>query len=843
VKYVAEVSRDVVYQTRTDGVIEWVQPTVQFQLGWTAEEMLGSIALHAAAGPAEQILQTLPRWDGPPGSGALAGTAIATGRAQRSADLHRPELAAWEPDIDRFELRSALSIPVRRHGDVVGVLAVASQDQQAFDDQAEVLLENLAADLGYGLGRLHDREQLAVALERDAEQGRRLRSTLDSLLDPFIALGAVRDESGRLVDLRYDDANEAALRYNGRTRPELIGRTVLELYPNQLDEGPMRQYFHCIETGEPVVLEDYAYDNTVLAGTRRYDISAVRSGDGVALTWRDVTERFAAQERLAASEERYRTLVEHMSDVVWETLEDGTFGWVSESMQRVLGWQPDELVGRSTLELIHEDDRPRAARNRDAVSLGLTVRDEVRLLGKDGAFKWMSLTAQLTRRRGGDVRIVAVRDIDAEVMGRAELDYASRHDPVTGLITRTVILQRLQAMIDDGTAVTVLKIGVDGLTRINESLGHEAGDALLATVAARVLDLAADEHVARGSGDEIILLGVGHAGGQEAEALADAVRAAARLPVTIEGHTVVPTVSVGIAVSGDEQDAERLIGAAGIAMRAAKGVGPDRSAFVDPELAAQARNRLALEVELREALSEGQLQPWFQPVVNLATEEIVGYEALVRWIKPDGRVLAPDAFMAVAERGALVIELDRSVLHQCLIAMRRIPSRRHVAVNVSAASIASNTFVDQVLAALASAGTDPSRLHLEITETVLVSDVGAVADNMRRIAALGVHWYVDDFGTGYSSIAHLRDLPISGLKLDRSFTAGIGSGDATSVRLAQALAGLATGLGLDTVAEGVETDEEAAYLQAQGWTHGQGWLYGKAEPMPAHAVRGADLEG
>ncbi len=960
-RYVAEVSRDVVYQTRVDGVIEWVQPTVSFQLGYQPEEMIGTtamsyvhpddlpmasrlrltvyegeelddipcrfrlkdgtyrrclvrarpvrdvdgritgsvialreagaaeaslralatllaantemvratddaelldamcrtivatggydlawygskepdgtIAVLASAGRAEDILGRVPRWDGPPGTGALAGTAIATGEPQRSHDLHRPELAGWAPDIDRFELRSALSIPVRRHGDVVGVLAVASQDLQAFDDQAEVLLENLAADLGYGLGRLNERALLFQVQERDAERGRRLRGVLDAQLDPLVVLAPERDEGGRIVELRYVEANQAAVTYNRVTYDELVGRTFAAVHPLLRTNGLSDRYAAVIDTGVPVVLDDYAYENPNLDGDeRRYDIRAVKSGDAVALTWRDVTDRFAEQARLVQSEERYRTLVEHMSDVVWETREDNTFGWISESVHRVLGWLPEELVGRSTLDLFHADDAQRASRNRDAVRLGLTVRDEVRLLTKDGQSKWVALTAQRTRRATGPVRIVAVRDIDAEVRSRSELDYAARHDPVTGLITRTVILQRLQALVDAGTPCVVLKVGIDGLARINESLGHGAGDAVLASTAMRILDVVPDEYVARGSGDEIIALGIGVEGGRDAEGLADLIRDAARRPITVEGHDVVPTVSVGINIASDGADGERLLGEAGIAMRAAKGFGPDHSAFVDPDLAAQARSRVALEGELREALAAGELQPWFQPVVDLVTAEVVGYEALVRWIKADGRVLGPDGFMPVAERGALVLDLDRTVLDRSVEALQRIPSRRFIAVNVSAASIASAAYVDHVLRTLAYAGVSPARLHLEITETVLVSDTSIVAVNMRRLADLGIRWYVDDFGTGYSSIAHLRDLPIAGLKLDRSFTAGIGSGDATSVRLAQALAGLAAGLGLDTVAEGVETDEEAAYLQAQGWVHGQGWLYGKAEPVPLHAV-------
>jgi EAL domain-containing protein (putative c-di-GMP-specific phosphodiesterase class I) len=293
-------------------------------------------------------------------------------------------------------------------------------------------------------------------------------------------------------------------------------------------------------------------------------------------------------------------------------------------------------------------------------------------------------------------------------------------------------------------------------------------------------------------------------------------------------------VSVGIATSGTtgSRDAEHLISTAGTAMREAKQQGPDRTAFVDAALEGAAARRLAVEGLLRLAIPRGELRPWFQPVVAIGSGQVIGYEALVRWFRPDGTIVQPNDFLPVAERSALIVDLDRSILRQSVAALRTLPRGQHVAVNASAASLGDPTYPALVEELLAESGVAPGRLVLEITETALLQGLRDVRTTVERLAAVGIRWYVDDFGTGYSSIAHLRDLPVAGLKLDRSFTVGIGEGDATCIRLAQALAGLADGLGLDTVAEGIETEEEEAYLSAQGWRHGQGWLYGKAAPLP-----------
>ncbi len=229
---------------------------------------------------------------------------------------------------------------------------------------------------------------------------------------------------------------------------------------------------------------------------------------------------------------------------------------------------------------------------------------------------------------------------------------------------------------------------------------------------------------------------------------------------------------------------------------------------------------------IREALRAEQFLPWFQPVVSMQDGSIRAYEALARWER-DGRVVPPVEFIPVAESTDLIVALDRFILRRGL---QWVPGGVHLGVNVSAATLSSPDLADVVHAEVTTAGFDPQRLNLEVTETALLRPTRVVKDNMRQVAELGVRWWVYDFGTGYSSIAHLRDLPIHGLKLDRSFSAGLPD-DATCRRLALGLVGLARGLGLGTIAEGVETAEQAAVLAEQGWELGQGWLYGRPAPL------------
>jgi len=229
------------------------------------------------------------------------------------------------------------------------------------------------------------------------------------------------------------------------------------------------------------------------------------------------------------------------------------------------------------------------------------------------------------------------------------------------------------------------------------------------------------------------------------------------------------------------------------------------------------------------------VHPWFQPIVSLENRKIRGYEALARWRRGDDTFVYPDDFIPIAEHTGLIVELDQTILWQALTSAADLPPDTHMAVNVSAATLLHHSLLSQVTSALAHTRVNPTRLHLEVTETSLFQLTDEVLSAMLELREIGVTWWVDDFGTGYSSVAHLRDLPVQGLKLDRSFTAAI-DGRGEGEQLPRGLIGLAHGLGLDTVAEGVETAEQAAVLWRQRWDCGQGYFFGRPQATPVLTI-------
>ncbi len=418
----------------------------------------------------------------------------------------------------------------------------------------------------------------------------------------------------------------------------------------------------------------------------------------------------------------------------------------------------------------------------------------------------------------------------------SELDHSQRHDAITGLAVRSLTLARIRQALDrqagTGAILAVLSIGVDGLTPVNDALTHAGGDQLIAFLAGRIVRAIGEpDRVGRGTGDEFIVLLSDLTSAAEAAQMAERILVACRAPITIGGQPIDPTVSIGIATTAAGALPDELLRDASLAMRQAKARGRNCFALLDNALATEAHTRLLFAAEIQRGLVMEEFAAWFMPIVSFASGEVTGYEALARWVRPDGLEVGPAEFLPCAERRGLIVRIDRLVLRQALATLSRLPDGLTMAVNVSAASLAQPDVAQLVAGALEAAGVGPERLHLEVTETALLSVTERIRQQMEQLAGLGVRWYVDDFGTGYSSISHLRDLPIAGLKLDRSFTCAMRSKDTKSLRLSQALVGVAEGLELDTVAEGVETIDEARLLTSQGWLRGQGWLYGKAAPL------------
>ncbi|HLH66047.1 MAG TPA: EAL domain-containing protein [Solirubrobacteraceae bacterium] len=438
-------------------------------------------------------------------------------------------------------------------------------------------------------------------------------------------------------------------------------------------------------------------------------------------------------------------------------------------------------------------------------------------------------------------QLVAQRDL---VHAQGQLAYQALHDALTGLPNRALVLDRAEQMLSrarrDPTAVAALYIDIDGFKQINDTLGHATGDQVLRVVAGRLSEvIRGSDTVGRLGGDEFIVLVDGYALDAGPEMIAERICEVIAQPIELERaerRSLSVTVSIGIA-AGLRPGADDLLRDADLALYEAKAAGKNRWRAFESRMHSALQDRIALELDLREALDAGdQLFLLYQPIVDLRTETITGVEALLRWRHPERGVLGPDAFITLAEETGLIVPIGRWVLNAaCRQAAAWRAARRplDVAVNLSARQLDSERLIDDVTAALERTGCDPGALVLEITETTLMSDCGAAAERLRQLKHLGVHIAIDDFGTGYSSLAYLRQLPVDVLKIDRAFIAGLAQSRASRT-LVQTLVQLGRALGMQTVGEGIEDEAQLRELQHQACDRGQGFLF--ARPLTAEAI-------
>ncbi|CCH89184.1 Diguanylate cyclase/phosphodiesterase with PAS/PAC and GAF sensor(S) [Modestobacter italicus] len=429
-----------------------------------------------------------------------------------------------------------------------------------------------------------------------------------------------------------------------------------------------------------------------------------------------------------------------------------------------------------------------------------------------------------------------------------QLAHSATHDLLTGLPNRRMLHERLrQASPASGPASglasqdvwALLLIDLDKFKDANDSLGHSAGDQILTVIAHRLQQAVPEPGlVARLGGDEFAVL-VAHADGPDgAVAGAEQCQQLIERPVRVAGRDVVLSASIGVVadLGAAGGDPEELLRDADLAMYAGKRAGGGRSRLFSPDLHRRALARLELEVELRQALSHGELRPVYQPVIDLITGRTVGVEALVRWFHPRRGVVPPDEFIPLAEESDLIVALGQQVLIRACTEMaswlRAHPDALPLMlnVNISARQLQHEELVDHVQEALRISGLPAGQLTLEITETTAMTDPEASLQRLRALVGLGVGLAIDDFGTGYSSLAYLQRFPIQTLKLDMSFIAGLDT-DPDAVRLTGGVLRLAETLGLRVVAEGVERPSQADVLRAMGCPAVQGYLFGRPGPL------------
>jgi diguanylate cyclase (GGDEF)-like protein len=426
------------------------------------------------------------------------------------------------------------------------------------------------------------------------------------------------------------------------------------------------------------------------------------------------------------------------------------------------------------------------------------------------------------------------QDITEQRRSEAKIAHMAHHDALTGLPNRRLLDERLEhavAHAKRGEIVATHLLDLDYFKNVNDTLGHPVGDKLLRMVADRLRRLVQEgETVARMGGDEFAIVQVQVAQPSDATALAQRVIEAVNEPYEIDGHQVVVGASVGISVSvTDGPSSDLLLRNADLALYRAKSGGRGTLRFFEPEMDAQMQTRRLMESDLRRALVGHEFEVHYQPIVNLQSNEISAFEALIRWQHSERGMVSPAAFIPLAEEIGLIVPLGEWVLRTACSAAAGWPDHTKICVNLSPVQFRSRGLVEVVIGALATSGLRPGRLELEITETVLLADTEATLAVLHQLRGLGVRIAMDDFGTGYSSLSYLQTFPFDRIKIDRSFVKGVAE-DIGSLNIVRAVAALAKGIGMATTAEGVETQEQLDAVKAEGCTEMQGFLFSRALP-------------
>ena len=437
-------------------------------------------------------------------------------------------------------------------------------------------------------------------------------------------------------------------------------------------------------------------------------------------------------------------------------------------------------------------------------------------------------------------------DITEQRQSEVKIEYMAHHDSLTDLANRVLLNERLeQALghrIHREEIVAVHHLDLDHFKAVNDTFGHLAGDKLLKIVAGRLRGLVRDtDTIARMGGDEFVIVQGPIRDPAEATSLAQRIIALISEPYDIDGHQAIIGASIGIAVGpSDGLRPDKLLRNADLALYRAKGDGRGQFRFFEPAMDQQMQARRILEQDLRKALAAGEFELHYQPVVNLASNEISGFEALIRWNHPEKGMVAPATFIPLAEEIGFIVPIGEWVIRQACTTAAKWPGDLHVAVNISAVQFRSPGLMQVIVGALAASGLQPTRLEIEITESVLLQNKETTLELLHQLRALGVRIAMDDFGTGYSSLTYLQCFPFDKIKIDRSFVKDI-TENTGSLNIVRAVAALANGMGMTATAEGVETSEQLDKITSEGCTEMQGYLFSK--PLPAAEIERLFLSG
>ncbi|TXH46657.1 MAG: EAL domain-containing protein [Burkholderiaceae bacterium] len=697
------------------------------------------------------------------------------------------------------------------------------------------------AAAGRWLCLLHDASAAKRSEAEACEQARLFRLLADNV--------PVLIAYYRASDFQCQFANKAYARTFGTDERAVVGKTFAEVIGNDAAaqiEPRVQQMLH--------LQQPAAYERELAqpdGSTRFIDVNLLphvgEGGDtvGCFVLISDITRHRLAERAVRESEERLAKFLHASAEgIVFH--KDGVITDANPPLCALIGYTLEELRGRPALDFVAPDQVPRVT---GVMQAGQEISYETAVVDKAGRRIAVEFIVRTMLRNGERLRMTIVRDIRDRQAAQARIHHLAHHDALTGLPNRMSFMEQLQqhmvAAEAEGTRLALLFIDLDHFKRVNDSLGHLVGDTLLRTVAARILaSLRATDVVARFGGDEfMVLLHGGPSREQQRDDVDEVARkllAAIEVPVNAEGRPISVTPSIGVAFfPGDAGTPDELIKNADSAMYLAKSKGRANHQFFDRGIADSAYAALVLEGQLAHALERGEFELYFQPQLRLRDGVLVSCEALLRWNHPERGLLLPDQFIPVAERQRLMLAIGQWALTEAARCALRWDAQglavAPVAVNLSTVQFQSVGFVEAVAQVLADDG-DAARaarlIELELTERMLMDDIGEVKHRLLRLKAMGLGISVDDFGTGYSSLGHLKELPIDKIKIDRSFVHDLPD-NRDSAAITRAIVQLGLSLGMTVTAEGVETEAQRAFLLRQGCDQVQGLLIGPPMPLAA----------
>ena len=568
-------------------------------------------------------------------------------------------------------------------------------------------------------------------------------------------------------------------------------------------------------------------------------------GNGWVVTHEDITERRRTEMERDRSQAFANLVIENVpSTIVLKDAQNLRYVLINRAGEKYFGVPRNAMIGKQTGEVFPKELADTiTAHDQEMLRTGeQQFYDERPLATPSGETRIATTTRMPIRDAQGQTQYLLTVMEDRTHRKRAEAQIARlvHHDLLTGLPNRAAFIACIDATIEtaakDGHSFALMCLDFDRFKEVNDVYGHAAGDELLHQLSTRLQATAGGAFLARLGGDEFVVIATDEEQPAAAEAMADRMLAAVNEAIPVNGHSVNIGLSIGVAIFPvDGADSATLVSNADAALYRAKAEGRGTFRFFEAGMDQKLRERRALQQELRSAIERGELALHYQPQARISGE-IIGFEALVRWHHPQHGIIPPNTFIPLAEESGLIVEMGEWIMREACREAAAWPTPLQIAVNLSPVQFHHGDLPGLVHTVLLETGLPPSRLELEITEGVLIDDFSRAVATLRRLKALGVRIAMDDFGTGYSSLSYLQSFPFDKIKIDQSFISNLGR-NAQSATIVRAVIGLARGLELPVLAEGVETKAQLAFLAEESCDEIQGYLIGRPVPIDGQAAR------